>query len=240
MDDLEFRKNATINPETQEPQFLQKQQQTSFNRQFVQEQQRFNQKLNQTLNVNIPENLAERLILNQQLNQHKQISHKKRGIKRLLASVATIFIILLGSKLLFIPSGLNSEQLAQQVMTHIYEDTHALNVQVEMGVPKSSIDTMLAPYGGKLKGPIGNVSFLGHCIVGGKTGVHIVLNTPKGLVTIILLPKQPINEVAKLVDNHYQGILYPTKKGSIAIIAEQSQLVTDTQLKIKQNLTWVI
>ncbi len=243
MDDLEFRKNATINPNNQAPQFLQKKQQSHFNNRFTHEQQVFDQQLTQTLNISIPENLAERLVLSQQLNQHTQqlnqhTQQKKTWINRAIASAAAIFIIIISSQLLFMPSSINSQKLAQQVITHIHEDTHALNTQTD--IAKSSIDTMLAPYGGKLTGPIGNVSFLGHCIVGGQTGVHIVLKTPKGLVTVILLPQQSINEPAELVDNDYKGILYPTQKGSIAIVAEHSQLVSDTQLKIKQNLSWVI
>jgi len=147
-------------------------------------------------------------------------------------------IIITFSVHLLTPATIDATQLAQSVINHIHDDTHALNVR--MDVPKSSIDTMLASYGGKLKGPIGQVSFLGHCIVGRHTGIHMVLNTPQGLVTVILLPNQSISRPSLLTDSLYNGVLYPSKKGRIAIIAEQKKFIEDTRQKINRNLNWII
>jgi len=244
VDDLEFRKTAIIDPDNQDPEFLQKKQQSQYNRRFVIEQQAFKQQLANTINISTPENLADRIILKQQLGQHKQQSQQqsqkqyKQRRHWLMAGIAAVFIITFTSRLLLSPTIIESSQLAQQVITHIHDDTHALNVR--MDIPKSSIDTMLASYGGKLSGPVGNVSFLGHCIVGGHTGIHLVLDTSYGLVTVLILPKQSINEAAVLADNSLKGILYPTQKGSIAIVAEHKQAIETTREKINQNLNWII
>ena len=240
MDDLEFRRSATIDPDNQDPEFLQKKQQSQYNQHFVNDQQQFNQQLTDSLNISTPDNLADRLILSQQLGQHKQQSQQQYKQRRnwLMAGIAAVFIITFTSRLLLSPTIIESSQLAQQVITHIHDDTHALNVR--MDIPKSSIDTMLASYGGKLSGPVGNVSFLGHCIVGGHTGIHLVLDTSYGLVTVLILPKQSINEAAVLADNSLKGILYPAQKGSIAIVAEHKQAIEITRDKINQNLNWII
>ena len=240
MDDLEFRKSATIDPDNQDPEFLKKKQQSQYNHRFVNDQQTFNQELLETLTIPAPENLTDRIILTQQLLQHKQQRLKKRQRQWrnwLTGSVAAAIIITFSVHLLT-PATINAAQLAQSVINHVHDDTHALNVR--MDVPKSSIDTMLASYGGKLKGPIGQVSFLGHCIVGGHTGIHMVLNTPQGLVTVILLPNQSINQPSLLTDSQYSGILYPSEKGSIAIIAEHKKSIEDTRQNINQNLNWII
>ena len=240
MDDLEFRKSATIDPDNQDPEFLKKKQQNQYNSRFVDEQQIFNQDLLNTLTISTPENLTARIILSQQLSQHKQQHLKKRQKQWrnwFMGSVAASIIIAFSSQL-FIPATVNSAQLAREVISHVHGDTHALNVR--MDVPKSSIDTMLASYGGKLAGPIGQVSFLGHCIVGGHTGIHMVLNTAQGLVTVILLPTQAIKQSSSLADSQYSGIVYPSQKGSIAIIAEHAESIEDTRQKINRNLNWII
>ncbi len=240
MDDLEFRKSAIIDPDNQVPEFLQKKQQSQSNQRLVNAQQLFNQQLTDTLNIATPDNLAERIILSQQLGQHKQHSQQQYKQRRnwLIAGIAAVFILTLTGRLLLTAPIIESSQLAQQVITHIHDDTHALNVY--MDVPKNSIDTMLASYGGKLSGPIGNVSFLGHCIVGGHTGIHIVLSTPKGLVTVMILPMQAINKPVALVDNDLKGIVYPSQKGSIAIVAKDKLSIKSTRNKINQNLNWII
>ena len=240
MDDLEFRKSATINPDNQDPEFLKKKYQTQNNTRFANEQQTFNQELINALTIAAPGNLSHRIILNQQLSEHKlqrRKKHQKQWRNWFLGSVAASLIIAFSIQLL-IPVTINSAQLAQQVITHIHDDTHALDVH--MDVPKSSIDTMLASYGGKLNGPIGKVSYLGHCIVGGHTGIHMVLNTTQGLVTVILLPGQAIKQPSLIADSQFKGVLYPSQKGSIAIVAEHANAIEDTRQKINQNLNWII
>lgn len=240
MDDLEFRKSAIINPDNQEPEFLEKTRQNNNNRRFVANQQSFSQQLQDTLELSTPGNLSDRIILAQQLSQHKLQRTQKRQKQwrtwiggSIAASLITAF-----SLFLILPKTLSSDTLAQEVVNHIHEDTHALNVQ--MHVPKTHIDTMLASYGGKLNGPIGQVSYLGHCIVGGHTGIHMVLNTSQGIVTVLLLPTQKINDSILLNDRQLSGILYPAQKGSIAIISEKPEAIEATRLQIDQNLNWII
>lgn len=240
MDDLEFRRKAIIEPDSSDVNFLHKKHQNKHNSRFVDEQKTFQQSLLDTLNIATPDNLSERIILSQQLSQHKH-QQKKKHRQQLrnwfIGSTAASLLIAL-SIYLFTPATMDSSQLAQNVISHVHNDTHALDVR--MDVPKSSIDTMLASYGGRLNGPIGKVSFLGRCIVGSATGIHLVLNTPQGLVTVILLPSQAISQPSTLADSHYHGILYPSEKGSIAIIAEQQNLVTYTRERIDRNLNWLI
>ncbi|MCK5648787.1 MAG: DUF3379 family protein [Gammaproteobacteria bacterium] len=240
MDDLEFRKNAIIDPCSQTPEFLEKTRQSRNNQSFVENQQSFNQELLNTLEFSTPENLSDRIILAQQLSQHhlqQKIKRQKHWRNWLGGSIAAA-IIMAFSLNLILPGTQNSSLLAQQVIKHVHEDTHALNVH--MNVPKTRIDTMLASYGGKLNGPIGQVTFLGHCIIGGHTGIHMVLNTSLGIVSVLLLPSQIINDSSVLNDSQLSGILYPSQKGSIAIVSEQPKAIEAARRQINQNLNWII
>ena len=247
MDDLEFRKKAIIEPDNQDPNFLNKTSQNDNNSRFVENQQSFNKSLKDTLEIPTPENLNERIILAQQLSQrsqkNEQAQHQGKTTRHkqwrnwLGGSIAASIAVFM-SLILILPKTMDSSVLAKEVISHIYEDTHALDVQ--MNVPKNNIDTMLTSYGGKLKGPIGQVTYLGHCIVGGQTGIHMVLNTSQGIVTVLLLPKQSINDSILLSDNQLNGILYPSQKGSIAIVSEHAAAIEQTRQQINQNLNWII
>jgi len=240
VDDLEFRKSAIINPQSQDQHFLQKKQQSRSNQQFVSEQKKFNQQLSNTLVIPVPENLSERILLNQQLQLHQQLRRQKRQKqwRKAFAGAIAASLLVTFSSLLLMNRQVDSNQLVQQVIDHVHDDTHALNIH--MAVPKTQIDTMLASYGGKLEGPIGQVSFLGRCIIGEQTGIHMVLNTDQGLVTVIVLPTQSIKSSKILIDGQYSGLIYPSQKGSIAIIAKQKQSILNTQQRLKQNLHWII
>ena len=240
MDDLEFRKNATIEPGSQQPEFLQKMQQSRLNRRFVQAQLAFEQQLSDTMKISPPENLSDRILLSQQLSEHK-LQRQRRRRTWLFSGIAAS-VMLAVSLTLMLPETINSAQLSQQIISHVQNDTHALNVR--MSVPKNSIDTMLASYGGKLEGPIGNVSFLGHCIIGEHTGIHLVLNTRQGQVTVILLPTQTISNSHSFNDRQFTGVVYPSQKGSIAIltdnIAEHAESINEIRQQIDRNLNWII
>lgn len=236
MNDLEFRKKATIAPGEQNQEFLDKINQNPHNRRFVDEQLTFDKKLRDGLSIATPENLSQRIILSQQLAQFKSQRRERRDwfIGGLAASLLAVII----SASLLLPRSIDGEQLARQVINHIIQDTHALNVQ--MAVPKNSIDSMLASYGGKLDGPIGQVTFLGHCIIGSQTGIHMVLHSSDGKITVMLLPSQTIEHTHTLNDRHFSGLLYPGKKGSIAIVADHAKAIQQTRRKLEHNLNWII
>ena len=240
MDDFEFRKSAVIDPGNQDPEFLEKTRQSRNNRRFIEKQLSFNQELLDTLALSTPENLTDRIILAQQLSQHKtkQIKNRQKQWRNWLGGSIAASIILAFSINLIWPETLDSALLAQKVINHVHEDTHALNVL--MNVPKTNIDTMLASYGGKLNGPIGQVSFLGHCIIGEHTGIHMVLRTSRGIVTVLLLPTQTINGASLLNDSQISGVLYPSQKGSIAILSEQPEAIDQTRQQINRTLNWII
>ncbi|MCP3851592.1 MAG: DUF3379 domain-containing protein [Gammaproteobacteria bacterium] len=240
MDDLEFRKSAIIDPDNQDPEFLKKAHQNQSNRQFIEKQKAFGQQIKSAFEVETPDNLSERIILNQQLSEHKQLNNQKRQTlwRNWLGGSLAASIMLAFSLSLILPNVQNDSVLAQNIITHVHTDTHALNVR--MNIPKTQIDTMLASYGGKLNGPIGQVIFLGHCIIGGKTGVHMVLDTVHGVVTVMLLPTQTVSETLDLNDSQLSGILYSSQKGSIAITAQNKEAIEQTRQNIDQNLNWII
>jgi hypothetical protein len=211
------------------------------------ESQKFDQTLQSTLNIPIADNLNQRIILAQQLSVHKnqqQFQHKfsqqysQKKWRNPLLSAGVILVLLAFGLNFMLPKTMNNAILAQEVIQHIYDDTHALDVQ--MNIPKTNIDTLLASYGGKLRGPIGQVSFLGHCIIGGHTGIHLVLRHATGFVTVLLLPSQTINQPIMINQPQFSGVLYSSQKGSISIVSEQADIINSTRRQINQNLQWVI
>lgn len=236
MDDLEFRKSAIINPENQNPDFLKKIQQSHANSRFVSDQLEFNHKLIRSLHITTPENLSDRILLNQQLSQHQSQHQHKRFI--FFTGIAAALVAVSLTLNWMLPKTANNLLLQQQLIQHYHQDTHALDVT--MNVPKNSIDTLLASYGGKLAGPIGQVTFLGHCIIGEQTGIHMVLNTVNGKVTIMLLPAQLVDQSHLFSELQLNAIIYPSQKGSIAIFAEQPEAIVQTRQQLDRNLNWII
>lgn len=65
MDELEFRRNAMIQPHDQLPDFLKAAEASQANRNYLDEMKQFDRSLKRTMQVEVPTGLAERILLRQ-------------------------------------------------------------------------------------------------------------------------------------------------------------------------------
>ena len=263
MDDLEYRRQVVINPFDQKLDRDLKQDNKLHqhkgveNQAFVAEQQVFEQQLRDTLNVQVPENLAEKILFKQVSNNPPSSSKFRFKSAYMMAAtfscVAIILILLFNSAWFSQTQQANQHtpNLPQAVLEHMHEDSHALDTRREFS--KVDVNTILASMGGKLSDPIGNISYLSRCIMGKNMGLHLVVQTESGLVTVLILPDENIAESIKIADRYFSGVIIPSRKGGIAIIGEkpengkyapsdskQNKNTDIIRQRVEKNLHWVI
>ena len=69
------------------------------------------------------------------------------------------------------------------------------------------------------------VRYLGKCPVPGGTGDHVVLTTPYGHVTLILVPDFPIGSRVLVADRNMTALVSPVGKGGYIVIAQSAQTI---------------
>ncbi|MFW2372933.1 MAG: DUF3379 family protein [Gammaproteobacteria bacterium] len=233
MDDLKFRRRAFAEPDCQNKDFLHKTKESKENTELVNHLHELDQKIKQAVNINPPEGLAERLILNQTLNHYSQNKHRTRAALSIAASVLLVFGLVLT-----LLQTWSSNDLEQQVLTHVYDELdHLIENQNK---DTRHINHMLSSYGAELKQDIGQVNYLGSCNIANKEGVHIVLSGVKGSVTIMMLPHIKIDTEQNISDERFQGTILPAGKGSMAILGEKGEPLDQIEQTILNNLSWII
>ena len=69
------------------------------------------------------------------------------------------------------------------------------------------------------------IRYLGKCPVPGGTGEHIVLTTPHGAVTLILVPDYPVGARVMVADRQMTAVANPVRGGGYIIVADTPQTV---------------
>jgi|GEM_PF-2404336 len=253
MDDLEFRRQAIINPFELNKDLSKKLNKGSKqnnlesvdNKRLLEEQLEFEQQLQSTLDIPVPDNLAEKILFSQVTSNADKNKHK-----RYYVFAAVVAMVVLSGFLLFDYEKFNNHNtpnLSEAVLNHIYEDSHALDTYREYS--KVDVNTALASMGGKLAGPIGNISYLSRCIMGKNIGLHMVVRTQTGLVTVLLLPHEVVSQGSYLADDNYSGFIFPSKKGAVVIIGDKNDKIKNhsersnkdiIRERVEKNLRWII
>ena len=115
--------------------------------------------------------------------------------------------------------------LAVAMLDHVITETGELNDAGDIGVAatKASLAKINVAYN-----DIGyRVRHIGECIVAGRTGRHVVVSTPRGIVTFLIMPKD-VSELKKrstLNKGLYQAVFVPQKKAAFGVFAD-NQLTT--------------
>lgn len=193
----------------------------------VQEQEEL---LYRVLAVPVPEGLADRVLW------RTRPRLALRSPRLWLPALAAALVLALGLSL-WAPRGLSPEALAAGVIDHVRAEPQAL--AAEQAIPRSALVSVFARNGVDLLGDPVPASYAGRCpLPGGGQGEHIVLKTPQGKVTLILMPDKPVAAALRLFKNGLNVSVLPAGGGSLALVAESDALVRATETALLANLRW--
>jgi len=182
--------------------------------------------LRETLDsVPIPDGLSDRILLREEF----AVNRKWRRW-----SIAAGLILAL-SAALALPMLRGDASLARAALAHVEEEPDTLRARQQ--VATQSIADALATVGARLTGNIGEVTYLGSCALPGGEGKHLVVNSPYGRYSLILMPRQ-----AKTRKTAEQGmhaaIAKPAARGTYAIVAGATPDISNIEKLLDQNVTW--
>jgi hypothetical protein len=82
----------------------------------------------------------------------------------------------------------------------------------------------------------GIVNVIKQCPTPDGKGVHMVLNTDKGLVTVIYMPETPVTDGEQIAFDDSEAVLVQLPKGSAAIIGLREQQVTGLHALVQSSI----
>ncbi len=139
----------------------------------------------------------------------------------------------------YIGQWMSQRGLAKEAISHIDHAPNALrltNVRVE----EARLVSTLQGNGARLSGSVGVVSYVNTCPFRGRTVTHLVIQTERGPVTVLLLPGEKTEAPVPIDEDGYNGTIIPVDGGSIVVLGEHPGAVRSTQYRLVNSLDLTI
>jgi hypothetical protein len=186
-------------------------------------------RLEETVLVPVPDALAERVLLRQ---------HMRPAPRYGMWAMAAALVIGVGLGVQFYQTheresvapaaALSSEHPAVAAISFVLDHEPRLLKANRTGDPR---DMFAAFQRLGLKPPADGttIRYLGKCPVPGGTGEHIVLTTPHGPVTLILVPDYPVGSRVLVADRQMTAVAQPVRSGGYIVVADSPQTIRQVE-----------
>jgi hypothetical protein len=113
--------------------------------------------------------------------------------------------------------GAPRDSVAREVMDHVTAE-QAETMASTASVAPGELAGVLDPDGTHLKPGAGDVTFAARCTFDGRVVPHLVVRTPDGPVTVLMLRHRSLSRPLRIAEQGYEGVVLPAPKGSIAVV----------------------
>ena len=128
----------------------------------------------------------------------------------LVAGVATAIVVLVAAP---------RAAIAREVVAHVRHEPGAGDSAAPL--PAAAIAEVLAPAGMRIGAGAGTVSFAARCVFDGRVVPHLVVQTPEGPVTVLVLSHRTVARAMRFDEQGYSGVVLPAPRGSIAVVGHE-------------------
>ena len=229
MDKKEFEQRAIAEPENKEPAFLRAKLANTENNSLVDKQRQADARAEHAMKIDIPEGLAGRILLKQSL-QEKQLKREWYRSAYAIAASVLLAVVILVQVLPTTPA------LDEAVLTHIDDELdHLLE---KRDINDETLDRLIGTFGGKFGQSIGQVNFAGLCNIRKGPGMHLVLQSAQGPVTVLIMPDEKIARRQVIGNGRFNGVILPVAEGSMAVVGENAAAITSVEMLMQKAISW--
>lgn len=235
MDYSDFIRLLGADPRSRDPEFLRARDSSPDFRAAAMQSDRFEQKLERALAVDVPPTLIEQLRGVAQNPARPGDTPTPHKSWRAFAMAASLLVAVGAAGLIWrMNAGWGSVE--EYVVDHYHHDGPALLARAN-GQPPEEVSALLADFGARLEPALaGIVSVVKQCPTPDGKGVHMVLSTERGLVTLIYMPQTPVTDGEQIVFDDSEAVLVQLRAGSAAIIGLREQDVAGLHALVQSSI----
>jgi hypothetical protein len=133
--------------------------------------------------------------------------------------------------------GTSQPALAKELVAHVEHEAFTLQ-PTERRAEAAALSTLLQTKGLRLVKPIDNISFVNDCPFRNGVAPHFVVQTSTGPITVLLLVDVKSDSRQAFDEGGFHGVLAPLGKGSVAVLARQSDPIDDVIAQVQSSIAW--
>ncbi|MFO1425485.1 MAG: DUF3379 family protein [Steroidobacteraceae bacterium] len=163
------------------------------------------------------------------------VQRAPRAAWRSLALAASLLLAVGVGVALFVARP--ADALATQIIAHVREEP--LDWRRMRPLPPPAVERALARSGVRLDAAAGEVVYAQACWFHERVVPHLVVRTPHGDVTVLLLTGERIESERRFAEDGLKGILLPAPRGGLAVLAQDRNInVADVAARIAAAVHW--
>jgi hypothetical protein len=160
--------------------------------------------------------------------------HGAVGPRRWLAMAASLVAGVLVATTLWL--SYPGPTLAAEVIGHVVSDPGAL--MAAQPLPEQAVTEVLQPSHVRLRPGMGSVTFAMRCEFEGHVVPHLVVQTDRGPVTVLLLLHRSVRAATRIEEGGYSAIVLPAPRGSIAIVGRDVAGIDAIAQQVFDSVDW--
>jgi hypothetical protein len=164
-------------------------------------------------------------------------SHARHGAarpRRWLAMAASLVAGVLVATTLWL--SYPGPTLAAEVIGHVASDPAAL--VAGQPLPEQAVTKVLQPSHVRLRPDMGTVTFAMRCEFEGHVVPHLVVQTDRGPVTVLLLLHRSVGAATRIEEAGYSAVVLPAPRGSIAIVGRDAAGIEAIAQQVFDSVDW--
>ncbi|MBI3530533.1 MAG: DUF3379 family protein [Betaproteobacteria bacterium] len=213
---------------------------------FAREIDEFERRLHEAVHLAVPEGLAEQILVRHQrpgwASRMLEVMRNSFGLRQSALSgrrsahvlVAAFVLSVIVAIALNLPSEHNEP--ADRFIAHVVAEPEVFRDTANFEPAK--FDQAMARYGGQIHQPVGSVRHLGDCLIDGVVAQHILVQTPYGTATLILIPKRMSATSKPRTKDGYTVVVIALRNGSLGIVTDSPERTRKVEDLLKQRVTW--
>jgi hypothetical protein len=134
------------------------------------------------------------------------------------------------------PAPESARPLAATVIAHIQKEEEHLMASGSLS--RASLRRIFRALGASVHPDLGPVSFAGHCVIGEREGIHLVLNGERGAVTALFLPGRQTTEQRRVSGGGFVGTLVPVAVGVLAVVGQPGEPLEPIVRRLLVAVRW--
>lgn len=231
MDFSEFKRLLGADPHSQDPEFLRARASSPEFEQAAAEAERFEDLLTRAVTLPVPDQLIGDLLASPQ-----QASLRAGERRWMPMALAAGLLIAIGAAGLTWRMNTSWDSIHDYVSDHYRHDGAELLAQAD-GRVADEVQALLADFEVEaLPALAGIVGVIKYCPTPDGKGVHMVLNSERGPVTVIYMPDTSVTDHELFAFDGREAVLVELESGSAAIIGNEVQQVADLHDLVQDSI----
>jgi hypothetical protein len=130
-----------------------------------------------------------------------------------------------------------TDSLAHDVVAHVEYESDSWSSHEQISA--ADVKAALAKAGAELDMSSDKIMYAHSCVFHGHVVPHLVVTTPSGPVTVMVLPEEHVKQRMRFQEDGMSGVITPAPHGSLAVIMQGNENIDTVADQVQQSIHWL-